>query len=147
MTQQHMQTYHRIPLAHLAQLLAPLGNLFLDCDGKTQLVSTVLSLSHLIYQCCRGTVFYQDTLIAPHYWIEFITDANQRWIIDYALHQWIIHPQHTIPDGLFNPLNFPYLVYQGKEVTPLVLPKPLFVATQFDPRHTATLPYAPLPRC
>ena len=139
-----VKTCNSIPLSVIAQALNPLTDLFIDCDGKTQLAAAILSRSGIPFSGFCGTVQYFNQLVAPHYWIDVPTDAGHYWRIDYALHQWIHSPCHQIAVGVFDPLEYSYLDYQGSLTEIAVLSKPLFCLTQFDFRHVVSLSYQPI---
>ena len=130
------------PLTLLQQHFQVLTDLFIDCDGKSQLVHTVLELSGIAHTCYGGRVQYQSRTVAPHFWLA-LEIGSQSFLIDYSLHQWLPNSP-AIPCGIFQTKLYPQVWYEGTPTALPILSKPFFQLTQFDPRHEQILAYAPL---
>jgi hypothetical protein len=131
-------------LIQLQQHFEVLRDLYIDCDGKSQLIHTVLELSGIPHTCYGGKVQFQETIVTPHFWVVLALE-QQPFLVDYSLHQWL--PDGLdIPCGIFQAHLYPLVQYVGEPVILPILPEPLFLTTQLDPRHEQILAYVPLPQ-
>jgi hypothetical protein len=90
--------------------LLPLEDAKIDSDCMTFVISNALSEQGIFHQCRIG--YAEDRLsrmaTAPHCWIEL----QQGWCIDLRLRQWL-GDEDDLPHGVFQPSNYPRVLYQG----------------------------------
>ncbi len=107
----------------LTELLAEYVNAPLECDGLTRVLHTVLHQEGIEHSCMVGSLTYVDRNEgAPlHFWIT-LPDGR---FIDFRAHMWL-GDSAGIPHGIFDPANFPQVVYRGEVVNLEILPQKLF---------------------
>ncbi|MGG6284031.1 hypothetical protein ACQ4M3_20820 [Leptolyngbya sp. AN03gr2] len=124
-------------LSDLRQFFAPCLTLKLDCDGKSQIIHTILTLSEIPHQCYGGSAYWNHHQIYPHWWIEITSNQGNRYQIDYALNGPLSPANQKFPSGIFRLTEAPELNYKGKEteVLQLNMIPGLFEVTQMDLEH------------
>lgn len=85
----------------------------LECDGLTRVLHTVLSHEGIEHSCIVGSITNtkQEQYISLHFWIQL----PDQQIIDYRARMWL-GDNPEIPHGVFNPTDYPDIVYSGKEI-------------------------------
>jgi len=84
---------------------------YLECDGLTRVISSLLSTARIPHKVFVGAVSHTNgKKISPHLWIEL--DSGK--VIDYRLRMWL-GQQTDIPHGIFDPSDFPAVMYKGQE--------------------------------
>lgn len=79
----------------IAQWLAQLDHLPLECDGMTNIISTLLHREGIKHQVCIGSLTIPAGTIPLHYWITL-----DKEIIDFRARMWL---GPTAPHGIFLP--------------------------------------------
>lgn len=83
----------------LQQWLAPLERLPLECDGMTQVVSTLLAREGIAHRAVVGSLAVAGVgTIALHWWIE-LADG---WLCDLRARCWL-GDDARVPHGVFEP--------------------------------------------
>lgn len=95
----------------ISQLLDPYDSSLTECDGMTRICHTILSQQHVEHQTKVGTLHFLKKKIEPHLWIELGSGE----IIDYRAKMWFGNCQQ-IPHGMFEPDDFPDVIYRGKSI-------------------------------
>ena len=128
------ETFNGHRFEALQACLEPLQKQYLDCDGKTQIVHTVLQQLAIRHSCWLGAAVCHATRskIGPHWWVELNSDQGTLFRVDYSLHQWT---KAAVPSGFFCPQQETNVSYDGYQVTVWTIPLEVFEFVQFDPRH------------
>jgi hypothetical protein len=112
----------------IQQLLDPYDGSQTECDGMTQICYTVLVKQGIESQPMAGSLRKQDRAIEPHFWIDLPNgDApgqGCRQRIDYRASMWL--GSEGIPHGVFNPQDFPDVIYEGDKIELKPLPDVVF---------------------
>ena len=129
-----IETFSGQALSALQTCLEPLHALYLDCDGKAQLVHTVLQQLSIDHTCWLGTATCNATTerIEPHFWTELRSDEGDLFRVDYSLHQWT---KANAPSGFFCAQSYADVTYNGELTDVWTVPTEFFALVQFDPRH------------
>ena len=80
----------------LADWLAPLDQLALECDGLSRVVAALLSREGIEYQAHQGTLQTPQGRIGLHCWVELPDGA----IVDFRARMWL---GKEAPHGIFCP--------------------------------------------
>lgn len=80
----------------LADWLAPLDQLALECDGLSRVVAALLSREGIEHQAHQGTLHTPQGRIGLHCWVELPDGA----IIDFRARMWL---GKQAPHGIFHP--------------------------------------------
>lgn len=96
--------------AYLTDLLAPLDEAPVECDGMCRLIATQLFNSGIPYQAKYGTLTLQGRIVSTHFWIEV-----GPYLIDFRARMWL-GDSHEVPHGVFPRMKFPTAVYAGADV-------------------------------
>lgn len=94
----------------MTELFAEYANCPLECDGLTRVLHTVLHREGIEHSCMVGSFTNTDrNKGAPlHFWIA-LPDGR---FIDFRASMWL-GDSPDIPHGVFDPANFPHVVYRG----------------------------------
>ncbi|QIR41767.1 hypothetical protein HCG51_34350 (plasmid) [Tolypothrix sp. PCC 7910] len=116
------------PKEIIKQLLDPYDSSQTECDGMTRICHTVLTNHGIDHQPMYGVVTLQNQVIEPHFWIDL--PSGER--IDYRVKMWL--KGENIPHGVFNPQDFPDVIYTGQPVELDVLSPKIFeiLTLKFD---------------
>ena len=93
-------------------LLDPYDSSNTECDGMIQICHTVLTQKGIEHQPMAGTLAgpTYNQLIPIHLWI----DLPNGYKIDYRARMWL--GDNGIPHGVFNPQDFPDVIYTGNSI-------------------------------
>ena len=113
----------------IKNLLDPYDSSQTECDGMTRICHTILSQHHIEHQPVIGTLQFDEQKIEPHFWIDLPSEDR----IDYRARMWLGN-NDRVPHGVFQPDDFPDVIYKGKPVelellSPIVLK---IMTLQFD---------------
>ena len=113
----------------IQNLLDPYDSSQTECDGMTRICHTILAQHHIEHQIRMGTLTFYGQNIEPHLWI----DLPSKYRVDYRARIWLDN-NANVPHGVFNSLDFPDVIYQGKPIElELLSPELLTIMTlQFD---------------
>lgn len=93
------------------KVLDKLDECYLECDGLTTVISSLLSTAEVYHKVFVGRASHSGgRRIAPHLWVE-LEDGT---VIDYRLRMWLGNLS-VIPHGIFNPDEYPDVHYDGQE--------------------------------
>lgn len=94
------------------QLLNPYDSSNTECDGMTQICHTVLIKHNILHQPMAGTLaqLTHNKLVPIHLWI----DLPYGYKIDYRAKMGL--GNDGVPHGVFNPQDFPNIIYTGKPI-------------------------------
>jgi len=104
----------------IQQLLNPYDSSQTECDGMTQICHTVLVQHNIEHQPMAGTLIGKGQKIYPHFWIDLPSGDR----IDYRATMWL--GSEGIPHGVFNPQDFPDVIYEGDKIELKPLPDAVF---------------------
>jgi hypothetical protein len=112
----------------IKQLLDPYDDSQTECDGMTRICHTVLTQHGIDHQPFFGTLRRHNQQIETHFWIDL--PSGER--IDYRAKMWV--KGEDIPHGVFNPQDFPNIIYTGEPLELEVLSPTLFeiLTLKFD---------------
>lgn len=112
----------------IQQLLDPYDSSQTECDGMVRICHTVLFNQGIEHQPFFGTLTRHKQHIEPHLWIDLPNGER----IDYRAKMWLIG--ENVPHGVFNPQDFPDVLYTGKAIELDVLSPKLFeiLTLKFD---------------
>lgn len=97
-------------IAIIQQLLDPYDDTQTQCDGMTQICHTVLTENNIEHQPMAGSLSKQNRGVGLHLWID-LPDGNR---IDYRARMWL--GNEGVPHGIFNPQDFPDVIYDGEPI-------------------------------
>lgn len=99
----------------IQQLLDTYDDTQTECDGMTQICHTVLAENRIEHQPMAGILKRLNQEIYPHLWIDLPNGDR----IDYRARIWL--GNEGVPHGVFNPQDFPDVIYDGEpmELEPL----------------------------
>ena len=95
----------------IRELLDPYDSTPTECDGLTQLCSTVLKKQGISHQPMAGILSYKKSTVPIHLWIN-LPDGFR---IDYRARMWLGQSE-TIPHGIFKPSDYPVVIYEGEPI-------------------------------
>jgi len=105
---------------------------YLECDGLTRVLHTVLTDANVGHMVCLGKVSYQQPefaltlVVEPHLWIELEGSDGDCVIVDYRLRMWLGEAA-TVPHGVFDPVEYSGMIeYAGKPIYLSLLDKSVF---------------------
>jgi hypothetical protein len=104
----------------IQQLLDPYDSSQTECDGMTQICHTVLAQHNIEHQPMAGSLRTQEQVIEPHFWIDLPNGER----IDYRASMWL--GSEGVPHGVFNPQDFPDVIYEGDFIELKPLPDVVF---------------------
>jgi len=109
-----------IAVEQLVNLLEPYSYcLLLECDGLTKAFSTLLQEHAVEHRVYTGTLAHRESgERIVHMWIEVQTSQGCR-LVDYRARSWF-GTENTIPHGIFDPVDYAQMLYEG-ELTELPL--------------------------
>lgn len=93
------------------QLLDRYDSTQTECDGLTQICSTILNKHDIPHQPMAGTLTFEGYTIPIHLWINLPIGFT----IDYRARMWLGNDE-TIPHGIFKPLDYPNVIYEGEPI-------------------------------
>lgn len=97
----------------LANWLAPLDRLPLECDGMTRIISALLFREGIVRRACYGSMSLPKVgSIGLHYWIQFPNAV----VCDFRARMWL-GPE--APHGLFQPESDTWYEVHGEIEQPL----------------------------
>lgn len=99
-------------LKQIQNLLDPYDFSQTECDGMTRICHTILSQHQIEHQSMIGTLQFDGQNIKPHLWINLPSGYK----IDYRARMWL-NNNDKVPHGVFNPSDFPDIIYRGEPVT------------------------------
>lgn len=107
----------------LNDLLSQYDKCQLECDGLTRVLHTILTRENIGHSCMIGTLIYTKTQkrIPLHFWITL----SDGYVVDYRARMWL-GDEPDKPHGIFNPTDYPYIIYDGNEAELPVLQPYLF---------------------
>lgn len=123
----------------IKDLLDPYDSSQTECDGMTRICHTVLSQHHIEHQPMMGTLQFEEQRIEPHFWIDI--PSGER--IDYRARMWLVQcylpsgdrRANRVPHGVFHPLDFPDVIYEGKPIELELLPPVLLEIMTVEFNH------------
>lgn len=86
-------------VATLAERLASVDALALECDGLTRVISTLMQRDGIAHQVCVGSLTISDVGMIPLHWWIVLSDGR---ICDYRARMWL-GQSVEVPHGLFVP--------------------------------------------
>lgn len=111
-------------IERLQNLLAVYDNSPTECDGLTRIYHTLLCKQKIPHQVMVGKCSYNSQSMPIHFWIDLLP-PHAGWRVDYRLQMWFGHSK-DVPHGIFQPQDFPAIIYEGKPVELDVLSKQIF---------------------
>lgn len=101
-------------LHYLSPYLDPLDEKgrFLECDGMTRVISSILSRCHIAHTIQQGFISTSFGEIA-HFWIAL----EDEFLIDYRARMWLGH-EPAVPHGVFKRDMYPGFNYSGMSFSP-----------------------------
>ncbi len=116
-------------LIEIKKLLDPYSESPTECDGMTRICHTILTQHNISHQTYMGTLTLEGEEVEPHFWIDLPSGSR----IDYRARMWLGNDTNAIPHGVFQPTDFPDVIYQGEPVELELLPPVLLtiMTTQF----------------
>ncbi|MDJ0726224.1 MAG: hypothetical protein QNJ38_14010 [Prochloraceae cyanobacterium] len=104
----------------IKHLLDPYDSSQTECDGMIRICHTVLTSEGIEHQPMMGVLIKDKQEVEPHFWIDL--SSGER--IDYRARMWLgksdpagISPRRArIPHGIFQPNDFPNVIYSGVPV-------------------------------
>lgn len=106
--------------AIIQQLLDPYDNSQTECDGMTQICHTILTRNSIQHQPMGGSLLKGNKKIGLHLWI----NLPNGYRIDYRAKMWL--GNEGVPHGVFNPNDFPDVIYDGEPIELELLPPVIF---------------------
>ncbi|MTJ14688.1 hypothetical protein FJR11_19325 [Anabaena sp. UHCC 0187] len=104
----------------IKQLLDPYDSSQTECDGMTRICHTVLTQHNIEHQPMIGVLILHNQEIQPHFWIDLPNGER----IDYRAKMWLIG--ENLPHGVFQPQDFPDVIYTGEPIELDILIPELF---------------------
>ena len=95
----------------IKDLLDPYDSSQTECDGMTRICHTILSQHHIEHFSMMGTLEFDGQKIEPHFWLDL--PLGER--IDYRARMWFGN-SNRVPHGVFQPDDFPNVIYKGRLV-------------------------------
>jgi hypothetical protein len=90
------------------QVLDELDPCYLECDGLTSVISSLLTGAGVSHRIFIGSAKTEGNFgISPHLWIE-VDD----YVIDYRLRMWL-GDDPSIPHGFFKKSEYSHITYSG----------------------------------
>jgi hypothetical protein len=113
----------------IQELLDPYDSSQTECDGMTRICHTVGVRHGIDHQPRVGLLQHKAREIEPHFWIDLPNGDR----IDYRARMWL-GQEEGVPHGVFNPQNFPDVIYQGEAIVLESLPPVVLsiMTLQFD---------------
>jgi len=109
-----------IEATDIKSLIEPYIDLPLECDGLTRVISYLLKKNNIKHKICTGYISYKNKKIF-HWWIKL----NDRKYIDYRAQMWL-GKSKDIPHGIFDPKDYPLVIYNCEEQKDLHIPEIIF---------------------
>jgi len=93
-------------------VLNQLDSCYLECDGLTTVISSILSAAGIPHTVYIGGVIdhFTGQGMSPHLWIK----VGENTFLDYRLRMWLGH-RPEIPHGIFNLAEYSHIEYIGQE--------------------------------
>lgn len=106
---------------NLEKLFSKYIDLPLECDGLTRVLSYILTRNNIQHKTCIGYISDKLGNRNIHYWIK-LQNGN---FIDYRAKMWL-NNKLNIPNGVFDPKDYPDVIYKCKKEGNLNVNKSLF---------------------
>ncbi len=105
------------------ELIAQYEHCNLECDGLTRIFHTVLHRAGVEHTCMIGSIVHKESRKGSplHFWIA-LPDGSY---IDYRARMWV-GDWPGVPHGIFNPQDYPLVLYEGTPVELEILSPTLF---------------------
>ena len=114
----------------IESLLDPYDSSQTECDGMTRICHTILSRHYIEHQPMMGTLQFDGQRMYHHFWIDL--PSGER--IDYRARMWLGNSDR-VPHGVFQPENFPDVIYEGKPIELELLPPVLLEIMTVEFNH------------
>jgi hypothetical protein len=139
--QDHTNQSSEVNTTDLHQLLSSYDAWPLQCNDLTEVLSAILHEHGIEHTCMAGIVILTgtDDGLPFHMWID-LPDGRR---IDYRAQMWL-GDRPEIPHGIFDPFQFPGLIYKGHPLPPAPFHPALFavlVATEYSDEINQMKPY------
>ncbi len=92
----------------IKNLLDPYDYSQTECDGMSRIIHTVLATEGIEHQLRMGILIKDKQEVEPHFWIDL--PSGER--IDYRARMWL-GDNLSVPHGIFQPNDFPNIIYSG----------------------------------
>ena len=103
----------------IEEILEPFANAPVECDGMTRIIHSLLAIDKIKHHTYSGYITYEGKSVY-HWWID-----KDGYRIDYRARMWLGNGIR-IPHGIFRPIDYPYVEYNGVVIDIPVLNPAMF---------------------